>query len=122
MDDGQGRMRLSDSLDELEKIKTEFPKHGGIFSVGEEVNLRGSQFKVKSIKPRGLTLKLLKRTEPIKKVEEINVWEKACRNFLTGCSNTVGKEPETCNECVEIFCNHLRELLKESEGVQWGKS
>ena len=43
-----------------------------------------------------------------------NKWEKACREFLKGCANTIptNSPPEECRECVIGFCIHLRKLLK----------
>lgn len=69
MDTGEGRFKSfmldSEETNDLQKrmseMHKEFPKHGGTFTVGEEIEIKGSLFKVKSIKPTGLRLKLLKR-------------------------------------------------------------
>ena len=62
MDTGEGRFQIFENA-EIEEagLKKQFPKHGGIFKVGEEVELKGSRFRVKSIKPTELRLKLLKK-------------------------------------------------------------
>jgi len=52
MDTGDDK-ELSEKLRALQKKQT--------FKVGEEVELKGSRFRVKSIKPKQLVLKLLKR-------------------------------------------------------------
>lgn len=65
MDTGEGRFKefFGKNEDELaekiSKLSKEFPKHGGIFVVGEILELKGSKFRVKSIKPAELRLKLL---------------------------------------------------------------
>ena len=67
MDTGEGRFEpikaaddkeLSEKLRALQKKHTQ---HGGTFRIGEEVELKGSRFRIKSIKPKQLVLKLLKR-------------------------------------------------------------
>ena len=69
MDTGNGKFELvnaENSKELLEKmLATEslFPKHGGWFQEGEEVELKGSRFRVKRIKPTEIVLKLLKRAE-----------------------------------------------------------
>ena len=62
MDTGEGYFHKIESLEkELQEAKQEFPEHGGIFSIGEELEIKGSKFRVKSIKPTELRLKLLRR-------------------------------------------------------------
>jgi len=39
--------------------KTKHPQHGGWFRVGEVIEINGSFFRVKSVKPTELRLKLL---------------------------------------------------------------
>jgi uncharacterized Zn finger protein len=63
MDTGNGNFMRAESMQELEKATEKLPDHGGIFTVGEKVELKGSLFRVKSIKPNELRLKLLKRSE-----------------------------------------------------------
>ena len=60
MDSGEGRFERFNKLDELEELRNKFPKSKGVFTVGEEVEIRGSKFKVKEISPFGIKLKLLK--------------------------------------------------------------
>ena len=51
-------------LEEMKKLLEEkHPQHGGWFREGEIVELRGSRFRVKRIKPTEITLKLLQRGE-----------------------------------------------------------
>ena len=59
MDTGNGEFRTFFEAEELDDLKSEFPHHGGVFKVGETVELKGSRFRVKSIKPTELRLKLL---------------------------------------------------------------
>lgn len=69
MDTGQGRFEQvnADSEKQLEEMKKllekQYPQHGGWFREGEIVELKGSRFRVKRIKPNEITLKLLKRSE-----------------------------------------------------------
>lgn len=63
MDTGEGRFEKFQALDELDGLRKKFPKSKGVFTVGEEIEIRGSLFKVKDISPFGIKLKLLKRKE-----------------------------------------------------------
>jgi nitroimidazol reductase NimA-like FMN-containing flavoprotein (pyridoxamine 5'-phosphate oxidase superfamily) len=69
MDTGQGRFEQVDAnneeqLEQMKKLLQEqYPQHGGWFREGEVVELKGSRFRVKRIKPTEITLKLLKRGE-----------------------------------------------------------
>jgi len=69
MDTGNGKFEQVDAANELllkEKMKQleeAFPQHGGWFREGEIVELKGSKFRVKRIKPTEITLKLMKRGE-----------------------------------------------------------
>jgi uncharacterized Zn finger protein len=62
MDSGEGKfVPLPDLQPEtLEKARKKYPKSKGIFTVGEELEIRGSRFRVKDISPFGIKLKLLK--------------------------------------------------------------
>ena len=60
MDTGEGRFEQFEELNRLRELEKKYPKHKGIFTVGEELELRGSKFKVKDISPFGIKLKLLK--------------------------------------------------------------
>ena len=65
MDTGEGKFKKFFAKDENElaekinDLQKQYPKHGGIFVVGEVLELKGSKFRVKSIKPTELRLKLL---------------------------------------------------------------
>ncbi len=67
MDTGKGRFEqvqaASDQLlkEKMKELEEAFPQHGGWFREGEIVELKGSQFRVKRIKPTEITLKLVKR-------------------------------------------------------------
>ena len=70
MDDGQGRMRSFEDGKALERLMKQFPesptskdpyRQKGVFYVGEELEIKGSKFKVKDISPFGIKLKLLKQ-------------------------------------------------------------
>ena len=60
MDTGQGKFELSDGS-AADKVRLELihPNHGGWFRVDEIVELKGSRFRVKAVKPNELRLKLL---------------------------------------------------------------
>ena len=70
-DMGDGHFERGHDLQELQdKLSKQFGEKNaeeriknedGIFHVGEEVELKGSRFRVKSIKPKELRLKLLPR-------------------------------------------------------------
>lgn len=67
MDNGEGRFETVEVPDE-DKLKEQMaimeakrPHHGGWFKVGEVILIRGSKFRVKSVKPTELRLKLLPR-------------------------------------------------------------
>jgi uncharacterized Zn finger protein len=65
MDTGDGKFELLKlEQDENEKaakerMEKEHPNHGGWFRVGEIIEIRGSLFVIKSVKPIELRLKLL---------------------------------------------------------------
>ena len=61
MDNGEGRFIRGRSMQDLLELKNEYPKAGGFFTVGEELEIKGSLFRVKQITPFGIKLKLLKR-------------------------------------------------------------
>lgn len=69
MDTGDGKFKIfqeSEALEEqraatIARMERDHPNHGGWFRVGDIVEIRGSQFRIKSIKPNELRLKLLPR-------------------------------------------------------------
>jgi len=61
MDTGEGRFKELKTLEELRSMQEEYPLHGGVFTKGEIVELKGSRFKIKTISPKELRLKLLPR-------------------------------------------------------------
>jgi len=61
MDTGNAYFEKGKSILELEEKRKKFPKSKGIFMVGEELEIKGSHFKVKEITPFGIKLKLLKQ-------------------------------------------------------------
>ena len=63
MDTGEGKFVSAPTEDQAHRLQLEqkYPNHGGWFHVGEEVILKGSRFRVKSVKPTELRLKLLPR-------------------------------------------------------------
>jgi hypothetical protein len=69
MDTGQGKFEQvqatnEQQLEEMKKLlEGKHPNHGGWFREGEIVQLKGSTFRVKRIKPTEITLKLMKRVE-----------------------------------------------------------
>lgn len=74
MDDGKGNFKVVNAISDddlrrrMEQLESKYPNHGGWFRVGEIVELKGSTFRVKSVKPGELRLKLLSK----KKVAAIN--------------------------------------------------
>lgn len=72
MDNGQGRFLYNDETDpgaiEIQKSLMEIanPNHGGWFRIGEEIEIKGSLFRVKAITPTQLRLKLIRRKGEIK--------------------------------------------------------
>ncbi len=66
MDTGEGKFEFANDEEEKKALEQLFPNHGGWFQVDEEVELKGSRFRVKSVKPTEIRLKLLKRGEPRK--------------------------------------------------------
>jgi len=64
MDTGNGNFKLFDDENQTNLLKIFYRNLGGTFRVGEEVELKGSRFRVKKITPKELRLKLLpRRTE-----------------------------------------------------------
>ena len=59
MDTGEGKFVPADSKSQLRRLQYQYPKHGGWFTVGEQIEIRGSLFRIKSVKPTELRLKLL---------------------------------------------------------------
>ncbi|MBN1625013.1 MAG: hypothetical protein JW944_00700 [Deltaproteobacteria bacterium] len=59
MDTGEGRFEEVKDLEFLDDMREKYPKSKGIFTVGEELEIRGSRFQVKDISPWGMKLKLL---------------------------------------------------------------
>ena len=60
MDTGEGRFSIYEKPEELEGLRQKYPNSKGVFRIGEELEIRGSKFKVKDISPFGIKLKLLK--------------------------------------------------------------
>ena len=61
MDTGEGRFEAFRELDELRELEKKYPKSKGVFHVGEELEIKGSKFRIKDISPFGMKLKLLKQ-------------------------------------------------------------
>jgi len=61
MDNGHGSFVQGERADLLEKFAPDLKegKPQGLFSIGEIIEIRGSKFKIKNIKPKELRLKLL---------------------------------------------------------------
>lgn len=63
MDTGKGYFERFESMDDLKKNMHELwnkhPNHGGVFSEGEILIIKGSRFKISKIIQNGLKLKLL---------------------------------------------------------------
>ena len=63
MDDGRGKFRMLSESEAKPLIENEFKglPVDHFFRVGETLELKGSKFRVKSISPKGMKLKLLPR-------------------------------------------------------------
>lgn len=66
MDTGNGKFELVNAVNndlEFQKklLEEKHPNHGGWFQEGETVEVKGSLFRVKRIKPNEIVLKLLER-------------------------------------------------------------
>lgn len=63
MDDGRGRFRMLSEQEAKPLVENESQglPVDHVFRTGEVVELKGSKFRVKSISPKGLKLKLLPR-------------------------------------------------------------
>ena len=61
MDTGRGNFEQFNDPTEIEGLIKKYPNHGGVFSIGEKIEVKGSRFKVVKITPKKLTLRLLKR-------------------------------------------------------------
>jgi len=62
MDTGEGRFQMFDDIEtDLKELREKYPKSGGVFKVGEEITIRDSIFRIKSIKPKELRLKLMRK-------------------------------------------------------------
>jgi hypothetical protein len=44
---------------------------------------------------------------------KMNEWEKACKEFLKGCTCAELDHQEDCDNCLKAFCSHLRDLAKK---------
>ena len=60
MDTGEGRFERFEREAEAEALRRKYPNSKGVFTVGEELEIRGSRFMVKDISPFGMKLKLLR--------------------------------------------------------------
>ncbi len=64
MDTGEGKFEMFEyknrEKDPLDELRERYPKSKGVFSIGEEIEIKGSRFRVKDISPFGIKLKLLK--------------------------------------------------------------
>lgn len=61
MDSGNGTFKQFKTDGELKTLQQQHPLHGGVFHKGEIIELKGSRFKIKTISPKELRLKLLPR-------------------------------------------------------------
>lgn len=61
MDTGNGNFERFDSVVQLADLRKKYPKSGGVFEVGERIEIKGSLFEVKDISSFGIKLRLLTR-------------------------------------------------------------
>ena len=55
----QEKLRTLEQTSTVKDLRNKYPKSKGLFTVGEELEIKGSRFKVKDISPWGIKLKLL---------------------------------------------------------------
>lgn len=60
MDSGEGKFVKIEGDTPTEEQKEQFPNFGGVFSIGELIQIKESLFKVVKITRKKLTLRLLK--------------------------------------------------------------
>lgn len=41
-------------------------------------------------------------------------YEQSCKEWMKGCSNTIGGHPEDCQECTRVFREHLEKLAEKA--------
>lgn len=70
MDTGDGRFITYTEPHELKELREKHRNSRGVFTVGEEIEIRGSRFKVKDIGPFEIKLKLLPAKPRIMEVKE----------------------------------------------------
>ena len=51
----------------------------------------------------------------------MNKWEKACREWLKGCSCADVSAPEECKDCTDAFLAHLKQLKIEEQRISYFK-
>ena len=61
IDTGEGRFERINSMKNLLEMREKYPKSKGIFTAGEELEIRGSRFRVKAINPFEIKLRLSKK-------------------------------------------------------------
>ncbi len=67
MDTGKGKFEMLPETKEEDLAKAKqameekYPQHGGWFRVGEVIEVRGSLFRVKAVKPTQIILKLIQK-------------------------------------------------------------
>ena len=59
MDTGEGKLVEAKTQMEAVALEKQYPNRGGWFTVGELLTIRGSKFRIKSVKPTEIRLKLL---------------------------------------------------------------
>ncbi len=63
MDTGKGNFEMFEKLEEAEKKLKALNLGTGIFTVGEELEIRGSRFRIKAIGTDYITLRLLPKID-----------------------------------------------------------
>ena len=61
MDTGEGRLEIFEDMRQETELRKKYPNSKGIFTVGEQLEIKGSLFEVKDISPFGIKLKILKQ-------------------------------------------------------------
>jgi tRNA U34 5-carboxymethylaminomethyl modifying enzyme MnmG/GidA len=51
----------------------------------------------------------------------MNPYERACKEFLKGCSNTTTGYPERCPDCLNAFINAIKHINKVQKCVPINK-
>jgi len=113
MDTGEGRFKLLDDKSAAELLNKSPAVAAKLFRIGETIRIKDSFFRVKAIKPKGLTLKLLsgEQSRIVRKTEEHAAARDSARAFVRGAE--VAEEAKLMRMLVAEDKVAAYEMLKE---------